>query len=36
MSGAESSTDGPDAEASFAIEGTRHEFPVLKGTLGPT
>ena len=36
MSVAESSTDGPDpAEASVAIDGVQHEFPVLKGTLGP-
>jgi citrate synthase len=36
MSVAESSTDGPDAaEASVTINGARHEFPVLKGTLGP-
>jgi len=36
MSVAESSTDGPDAaEASVTIDGARHEFPVLKSTLGP-
>ena len=36
MSVVESSTDGPDAaEASVAIDDTRYEFPVLKGTLGP-
>jgi citrate synthase len=36
MSVAENSTDGPDAaEASVTIDDTRHEFPVLKGTLGP-
>jgi len=36
MSVAESSTDGPDpAEASVAIDGVQHEFPVLKGKLGP-
>jgi citrate synthase len=36
MSVAESSTAGPDtAEASVAIDGVQHEFPVLKGTLGP-
>ena len=36
MSVAESSIDGPDAaEASITIDGARHEFPVLKGTLGP-
>jgi len=36
MSVAEGSTDGPDpAEASVAIDGVQHEFPVLKGTLGP-
>jgi citrate synthase len=36
MSVAESSTDGPDAaEASVTIDGAQHEFPVLKGTLGP-
>ena len=32
----ESSTARPDtAEASFTIDGTPHELPVLKGTLGP-
>jgi hypothetical protein len=32
----ESSTDGPDAaEASVTIDGARHAFAVLKGTLGP-
>jgi citrate synthase len=36
MSVAESSTHGRDAaEASVTIDGARHEFPVLKGTLGP-
>ena len=36
MSVAESSTHGRDAaEASVTIDGGRHEFPVLKGTLGP-
>jgi citrate synthase len=36
MSVAESSTEGPDAaEASVTIDGARHEFPVLKSTLGP-
>lgn len=36
MSVAESDTRRPDsAEASVTIDGVRHEFPVLKGTLGP-
>ena len=36
MSVAKSSSDGPDAaEASVTIDGARHEFPMLKGTLGP-